>query len=55
MKDVQAERSPRDEWTEISCSQESSAVSKKLGSGYPSVFQRHEEIRGSGGAALLEM
>lgn len=55
MKNVHAERSPCDEWIELGCSQESSTISEKLGSGCSSVFQRQAEIRACGGAALLEM
>lgn len=55
MKNVHAERSPHDEWIELGCSRESSAISEKLGSGCLSVFQHQAKIGANGGAALLEM
>lgn len=51
LKNVRAERRPRDKWIELGCSREPSVISEKLGSGCSSVFQRQSEIHAGGGAA----
>lgn len=53
MTNVQAERSPHDEWIELGYSQEPSAISEKLGSGCSGIFPASGS--NSGRTALLEM